>query len=106
MWLREAQAWKVATNAVPGLKDVHGLQLALHLPEKSEIRNQIFDTFDTAEMQGNDGWKKIIDLMSKYYKKDDNAEAFDTWKTFRTLTRLEEQTIDDYIMAYEQCKSN
>ena len=105
MWLREAKAWKVATAHVTGLKDVHGLQLALHLPEGSEIRNQLFDTLDEQEMSGDDGWKQIIDLMSKYYKKDENTDAFDTWKRFRSLARLEGQTIDDYIMVYEQCKT-
>ena len=69
-----------------------------------EIRNQLFDTLDTAEMAGDAGWNKIIDLMSKYYKKDENTDAFDTWKRFRSLARLEGQTIDDYIMVYEQCK--
>ena len=37
---------------VAGLKDVHGLQLALHLPE---IRRQIFDSVDTDDMKGDDG---------------------------------------------------
>ena len=36
LWLTEVKAWKVV-----GLKDVHGLQLALHLPEGSEIGCQI-----------------------------------------------------------------
>ena len=90
--------------ALRRVKDVHGLQLVLHLPEGCEIRNQLFDTLDTAEMAGDAGWKKNIDLMSEYYKKDENTDAFDTWKQFRSLTRLEGQTIDDYIMVYEQCK--
>ena len=105
MWLREAEAWKVVKATVNGLKDVHGLQLALHLPEGSEIRNHIFDTLETAEMMGDDGWKKITDLLCQYYKKDENTEAFETWKRFRTLVRLDGQSIDNYIMAYEQCKT-
>ena len=94
LWLREAKAWKVATSGVSGLKDVHGLQLALHLPDGTEIRRQIFDTLDTDEMIGEDGWKAVIDLLEKYYKKDDNTTAFDTWKEFRNLCRKEGQTIE------------
>ena len=69
LWLREVKAWKVATSNVVGLKDVHGLQLALHLPEGSEIRHQIFDSIDTDDMKGDDGWKKIIDLLKKHLLK-------------------------------------
>ena len=53
-----------------GLKVVHGLQLALHLPEGSEIRCQIFYSVDTDDLKGDDGWKKIIDLLKKHYSKD------------------------------------
>ena len=67
LWLREVKAWKVATSNVVGLKDVHGLQLALHLPEGSEIRRQIFYYFDTDDIKGDDGWKKIIDLLKRHY---------------------------------------
>ena len=44
LWLRETQAWKFATESINGLKNVHGLQLALHQLEGSKIRRQIFDT--------------------------------------------------------------
>ena len=61
LWLRrEVKTWKVVKSNVVGLKDVHGLQLALHLPEGSEIRNQIFDSVDKDDMKGDDGWKKIL----------------------------------------------
>ena len=55
LWLRVVKAWKVATSNVVGLKDVHGLQLPLHLPEGSEISHQIFDSIDTDDMKGDDG---------------------------------------------------
>jgi len=34
----KVKAWKAETQGVSGLKDVHGLQLALHLPDGSENR--------------------------------------------------------------------
>ena len=96
LWLREVKAWKVATSNMVGLKDVHGLQLALHLPEGSEIRRQIFDSIDTDDMKGDDGWK--------HYSKDDNTAAFETWKEFRNFTRRSDQSVDQYIMCYDQYK--
>ena len=104
LWLREIKAWKVATSNVVGLKDVHGLQLALHLPEGSEIRHQIFDSIDTDDLKGDDGWKKIIDLLKKHYSKDDNTAALETWKDFKNFTRRSDQSIDQYIMCYDQYK--
>ena len=105
LWLREVKAWKLATSGVAGLKNVHGLQLALHLPEGSEIRHQVFDTLETDELVGDEGWAKIIDLLEKHYKKDDNTTAFETWREFRNLTRSSDQTIDQYIMHYEKYKT-
>ena len=37
-------------------------------------------------MKGDDGWKKIIDLLKKHYSKDDNTAALETWKEFRNFT--------------------
>ena len=105
LWLREAKAWKEATSAVTGLKEVHGLQLALHLPDGSEIRRQIFDTLDTDDMKGDAGWRSVINLIEKHYKKDDNTTAFETWKEFRNLVRKDDQNIEQYIMTYEKYKT-
>ena len=104
LWLREIKAWKVATSNVVGLKDVHGLQLALHLPEGSEIRHQVFDSIETDDMKGDDGWKKIIDLLKKHHSKDDNTAAFKTWKEFRNFTRRSDQSVDQYIMCHYKYK--
>ena len=83
---------------------MHGLQLVLNLPEDSEIRRHLFNTLDSEQMIGDDGWKTVIELLESYYKKDDNAEVFDTWKEFRILCRKDNQTIEDYIMIYEKYK--
>ena len=94
LWLKEIKAWKLATKDVSVLKNVHGLQLVLNLPKGSEICRHLFDTLDTEQMTGDDNWKTVIELLESYYKKDDNAEAFDTWKEFRTLCRKDNQTIE------------
>ena len=105
MWLREVKSWRVATLEVKSLKDVHGLQLALHLPEGTEIRRQIFDTFEPEQMQGDEGWKRVIELIENCYKKDDNTEAYESWNEIRSVCRKPGQTVDEYIMAYEKCKT-
>ena len=85
LWLREAKAWKCTTESITGLKNVHGLQLALHLPEGSEIRRQIFYTLDTDEMKTKNCWRSVIELLETDYQEDDNSLAFKTWKEFRTF---------------------
>ena len=85
LWLKETKAWKLNIKEVSALKNVHGLRLVLNLPEGSEIRRHLFDTLDTEQMTGDDGWKTVIELLESCYRKGDNAEAFDTWKEFRTL---------------------
>ena len=87
LWFKEIKAWKLATKDVSALKNTHGLQLVLNLPEGSEIPRHLFDMLDTEQMTGDDGWKRVIELLESYYKKDDNAEAFETWKEFRTLCK-------------------
>ena len=41
----------VQAESINGLKYVYGLQLALHLPEGSEIRRQVFDKLDTGDLK-------------------------------------------------------
>ena len=104
-WLREVHAWKKATANVTGLKGVHSLQLALHLPEGSEIRRQVFDSFSTEEMAGEDGWKKVMDLLKTHYSRGENISAFEAFKEFKTMERKPDQGVDQYIMAYELLKN-
>ena len=50
-------------------KSVHGLQLALHLSEGSEIKGQIFDRLDTDDLKGEVGWTTVIELLKQHYEK-------------------------------------
>ena len=83
-------------------KSVHGLQLALHLSESSEIKGQIFDRLDTDDLKGEVGWTTVIELLKQHYEKDDNTTAFETWKEFKNFCHKDGQTVDDYIMCYEK----
>ena len=68
LWLQEAKAWQCATKGINSLKEVHGLQLALHLPRNSEITQQIFDTFDNDGKKCENGWNAVIDLLKLHFK--------------------------------------
>lgn len=105
LWLREAKAWKVATSGVTGLKDVHGLQLALHLPDGSEIRGQVFDTLDTEDMIGDDRWKKVIELIETYYSKDDNTSALTRGKTFVLYVKEKTKILNNISCIMRNIKS-
>ena len=101
LWIKQVKAWKVATTSVPGLKDVHAIQLALHLPEHSDIRNDVFEAFDVdTELAGDAGWKTLIEFLEENKGKDDSSTHFDTWKDFKNLQRCSDQTIDQFIQAY------
>ena len=102
LWLRVALAWKCTTESINELKNVHGLQLALHLPEGSEIICQIFDTLDTNDLKGEARWTTVTELLKQYYEKDDNTTAFETWREFKNFCRKDGQTVDDYVISYEK----
>ena len=53
----------VEAESINGLKNVYCLQLALHLPEGSEIRRQIFDKLDTGDLKGEAGWTAVIMII-------------------------------------------
>lgn len=59
-------------------KYVHGAQVVLNLPEGSEIWKYVFEMLNTDQMTRDAAWKTITGFLESYYKKDDNAEAFET----------------------------
>ena len=54
----------VQAESINGLKNVYGLQLALHIPQGSEIRRQIFDELDTGDLKDEARWTAVIELLS------------------------------------------
>ena len=104
-WLREVKVWKAATEKAVGLSDVHGLQLALHLAESSEVRSQIFETMEPDDMKGDGGFAKVLKVLEQHYAKDENTSAFQTWREFKSFTRASDQSVDNYIIQYEQFKT-
>ena len=93
----------VQAESINGLKNVYCLQLALHLPESSEIRCQIFDKLDTGDLKGEAGLTAVIELL-KQHENDDNITAFETWGEFKNFCCKDGQTVGDYVMCHEKCK--
>ena len=48
---------------------MHKLDLALHFPEGSKIRRQIFDILHSEEMKGKNGWVSVIASLEIYCPK-------------------------------------
>ena len=64
------------------------LQLVLQLPEGSDIRHQIFHTFDMEDdVECKNGWNTATSLLGKNNKSNDTAIVFNTWKKFGALSR-------------------
>ena len=84
--LQEAKTWNCSVESMKRLKRLYGLQLVLHLSEASEIRHQIFHTFDMEDMQHENGWNTVISLLEKNYKSNGTAVAFISWEKFEALS--------------------
>ena len=84
--LQEAKTWKSSASTINGLKGLYVLQLVLHLPEGSDIRHQIFHTFDMEDLECKNGWNTATSLLGKNYKSNGTAVVFNTWKKFGALS--------------------
>ena len=84
--LQEAKTWKCSVESMKRLKRLYGLQLVLHFSEGSEIRHQIFHTFDMEDMQHENGWNTVISLLEKNYKSNGTEVAFHSWEKFGALS--------------------
>ena len=91
----KAKHANVQVESINGLKNVYCLQLALHLPEGSEIRRHIFDKLDTGDLKGEIGWTAVIEFLKQHHEKDDNITAFETWGEFKNFCSKDGQTVDD-----------
>ena len=99
-WKRELAFWQLATTTE---KNKQALLIALSFPEDSEVRHRVFNETDQTELDKlstNDGVKILLDILDKYYKKDDLSEAFESWSKFVSYVRVDGVTIDNYISEF------
>ena len=99
-WKCELAFWQLATTTE---KNKQALLIALSFPEDSEVRHRVFNETDQTELDKlstNDGVKILLDILDKYYKKDDLSEAFESWSKFVSYVRVDGVTIDNYISEF------
>ena len=99
-WKRELAFWQLAT---PTEKKKQALLIALSFPEDSQVRYRVFNETDQTELDKlntDDGIKILLEILDKYYKKDDLCEAFESWAKFVSYLREDGVTIDNYISEF------
>ena len=99
-WKRELALWQLATTTE---KKKQALLIALSFPEDSEVRHRVFNETDQTELDKlstDDGVKSLLEILDKYYKKDDLSEAFESWTKFVSYLRVDGVTIDNYISEF------
>ena len=99
-WKRELGIWQLATTTE---KKKQALLIALSFPEDSEVRHRVFNETDQTELNKlseEEGVKSLLEILDKYYKKDDLSEAFESWTKFVSYLRVDGVTIDNYISEF------
>ena len=84
-------------------KKKQALIIALSFPEDSEVRHRVFNETDQEELDKlstDEGVKILLEILDKYYKKDDLSEAFESWSKFVSYLRVDGVTIDNYISEF------
>ena len=67
------------------------------------MRHRVFNETDQTELDilsTDDGVKILLEILDKYYKKDDLSEAFESWSKFVSCIRVDGVTIDNYISEF------
>ena len=99
-WKRELALWQLATTTE---KKKQALLIALSFPEDSEVRHRVMnetDQEDLNKLSTDDGVKTLLEILDKYYKKDDLSAAFESWSKFVSYLREDGVTIDNYISEF------
>ena len=99
-WKCELAFWQLATIAE---KKKQALLIALSFPEDSEVRHRVFNETDQTELDKlstDDGVKILLEILDKYYKKNDLSEAFKSWSKFVSYIRVDGVTIDNYMSEF------
>ena len=104
-WKRKFGVWQTITEQPKG-KQGGLLILKLDDTTQDEVLEQITDD----EIKGDDGVKKITDILDKMFKKDASVTAFENYEHFETLTRPDHGCIikhcDEFHRRYQKVKSS
>ena len=97
----ELKAWVKATDVDP---KKHGLMIALSLPDEdaTQIRDKVFSEIETDTLEGDNGYKALIEYLDKQFGKDDLTETYERYVSFDECKREKGQKINDFILEYEK----
>ena len=96
-WKVELDAWKLVTKVE---KKSQALTIALSFEESSEVRDKVFSEIKIEELHNDDGLKKLIECLDKWYKKDELSEAYESWNNFYKFKKSEDTSMDAYILEF------
>ena len=97
-WIKEINAWELTTSID---KNKQGLSIALSFPEGSQVRQRVFDESDNLDdLNADDGVKKLILRLDKWYKEDDISVQYNTWRKLITYERQHGVSMESYISEF------
>ena len=97
-WIKEIKAW-VKTTTIE--KNKQGLSIALSFPENSVVRRRIFDESDNLDdLDADDGVEKLILRLDKWYKQDNVAAQYSSWRGMIGYERKQGETMASYISEF------
>ena len=97
-WIKEIIAWALTTSID---KNKQGLSIALSFPEGSQVRQRVFDESDNLDdLNADDGVKKLILRLDKWYKEDDISAQYNTWRKLITYERQHGVSMESYISEF------
>ena len=97
-WIKEINAWVLTTTIE---KKKQALSIALAFPENSLVRRRIFDESDNLDdLDADDGVKKLILRLDKWYKQDDISAQYNTWRKVITYERKHGISMESYISEF------
>ena len=99
-WIKEINAWVLTTTIE---KKKQALSIALAFPENSLVRRRIFDESDNLDdLNADDGVKKLILRLDKWYKQDDISAQYNTWRKLITYERKHGISMESYISEFSR----
>ena len=58
------------------------------------------DQTELDKLSTEEGVKSLLEILDKYYKKDDLSEAIESWTKFVSYLRVDGVTMDNYISEF------
>lgn len=98
-WKGEIEAWEIICKID---KKERALNVALSLPEGSEVREKVFGEIDIVTLNTEDGMKILIEHLDKWYKRDELTGAYEAWTKFDSYRKEKQDSMEKYILEFDK----